>query len=159
MQYTALLLAQERLLAGDAQQFRLNTRPAIRETGKLRFHAFQVPFQRRGWGCHRLLVRLGASDPGEKFLLMRLGIAVPMFVAASVCPRLCLCLCLHLRQRDGGTCMSDCVRVRCVYGCVRLCVCVGVCVCDRVCSNVSCHHTRKKCVRQKYLKSKLKTTI
>ena len=41
MQQTALRPAQERLLAGDAQQPRLNPRPAIRETTKLCFHAFQ----------------------------------------------------------------------------------------------------------------------
>ena len=39
VQLTALLPAQERLLAGVAQQFRLNPRQAIRETAKLRFHA------------------------------------------------------------------------------------------------------------------------
>ena len=48
LQQTALLPAQERLLAGDAQQFRLNPRPAIRENAKLRFHAFQVSFENRG---------------------------------------------------------------------------------------------------------------
>ena len=54
MQQTALLPAQERLLAGDAQQLRLDPRPAIRETTKLCFHAFQVPLQRRGGRRNRL---------------------------------------------------------------------------------------------------------
>ena len=46
MQQTAPLRAQERLLAGDAQQLRFGPRLAIRETTKLCFHAFQVPLQR-----------------------------------------------------------------------------------------------------------------
>ena len=48
VQWTVLLPAQESLLAGDAQQLRLDPRPAIRETTKMCFHAFQVPLQRRG---------------------------------------------------------------------------------------------------------------
>ena len=54
LQWTALLPGQERLLAGDAQQLRLDPRPAIRETTKLCFHAFQVPLQRRGGRRNRL---------------------------------------------------------------------------------------------------------
>ena len=45
MQQTALLPAEERLLAGDAQ-LRLDPRPVIRQTMELCFHAFQVPLQR-----------------------------------------------------------------------------------------------------------------
>ena len=53
------------------------------------------------------------------------------------------------------------VRIRvCVCACVRACVCVCasvcVCVCGRVCPNVSCHHTRNKCVRQNKRKVKIK---
>ena len=55
-QWTALLVAQERLLAGDAQQLRLDPRPAIHESTKLCFHAFQVPLQRRGGRRNRLSV-------------------------------------------------------------------------------------------------------
>ena len=53
MQWTALP-AQERLLAGEAQQLLLNPRPAIRETTKLCFLAFRVPLQRRGGRRNRL---------------------------------------------------------------------------------------------------------
>ena len=64
MQQTALLFAQERLLAGDVQQFRLKSRPEIRETTKLRFHAVQVQLQRRGGRRHLLRVRLRSWHQG-----------------------------------------------------------------------------------------------
>ena len=54
MQKTALLPAQERLL--NAKQLRLDPRPAIRETTKLCFHAFQVPLQSPGGRGNRLRV-------------------------------------------------------------------------------------------------------
>ena len=63
MQWTTLLPAQERLLAGDAQ-LRLDPRLAIRETTKLCFHAVQVPLQRRGGRRNRLSVRLRSRHPG-----------------------------------------------------------------------------------------------
>ena len=53
-----MLPAQERLLAGDAHQLRLDPRLPIRETTKLCFHAFQVPLQRCGGRRNRLRVRL-----------------------------------------------------------------------------------------------------
>ena len=56
MQKTALLPAQERLLAGDAEELRLDPRPAIRETTLLCLHAFQVPLQSRGGRGNRLRV-------------------------------------------------------------------------------------------------------
>ena len=62
-QWTALLPAQERLLAGDALQLLLHPRPTIRETTKLCFHAFQVPLQRRGGRRNRLRVRLRSRHP------------------------------------------------------------------------------------------------
>ena len=108
-QWTALRPAQERLLAGDAEQLRLDPHPAIRETTKLCFHAFQVPLQRRGGRRNRLLVRLRSRHPGagarrrcshgdgrcrglgrewaKRLVWMRHGIAVPVSVAVSVCPR------------------------------------------------------------------------
>ena len=65
MQKTALRPAQERLLAGDAEQPRLDPGLAIRETTKLCFHAFQVPLQRRGGRRNRLLVRLRSRLSGD----------------------------------------------------------------------------------------------
>ena len=117
MQWTALLPAQERLFASDAPEFRLDPRPAIRETTKLCFHAFQVPLQRRGGRRNRLRVRPRSRHPGadarrrsshghggcrdwpesEQKTLVWIphGIAVPMFVAVSVCPRPRPCPRLH----------------------------------------------------------------
>ena len=64
MQQTALLPAQECLLAGDAQQLRLDPRPAIRETTMLCIPRLPGPASTPRWRRNRLRVRLRSHHPG-----------------------------------------------------------------------------------------------
>ena len=62
VQWTVLLPAQESLLAGDAQQLRLDPRSAIRETTKM---CFQVPLQRRCGATQPTSCPSAKSAPGS----------------------------------------------------------------------------------------------
>ena len=90
------------------RSFRLDPRPAIRETTKLCFHAFQVLLQRRCGARNRLRVRLRSRHLGDAAAMATEGLedwaeseqkGLFGYATGSRCPCLLPCQCVRVRAR------------------------------------------------------------